>query len=382
VIVTDQSKEWKVTQIETVIGGLHIPATVIIGVERQKPDTSLFLDVFPDFLEKEARTAFYVGDAAGRKGDWSDKDRVFAERLGVEFNVPEDFFPRGVKKIEPSKNESPSTNKTEVSKMNYSKMKKDELKALCKERKIKGITGKSKEELIEMITQRDTTPSTSSKIEAGIGNEQVVKVEMSILPSWYKIPEINKEIYLLLVKPLYDIIEGKKLSKSEPDVFAQQAWMLFHNIKKEEWESEHMKIQIERAWTMAWGNFHQNLMGSFPGWKNYEKGHTTGCDIGKEDDTCVGEIKNNTNTMNSSSKESVLKKLKKQKELGKRALLVVINGDIKKSVKDGIETISGRQFYEELSGRPTFIDDLLSTTNESFRQYKTFDSLKIALEIV
>jgi len=66
VIVTDQSKEWKVTQIENVIGGLHIPATVIIGVERQKPDTSLFLDVFPDFLEKEARTAFYVGDAAGR----------------------------------------------------------------------------------------------------------------------------------------------------------------------------------------------------------------------------------------------------------------------------------------------------------------------------
>jgi bifunctional polynucleotide phosphatase/kinase len=97
VIVTDQSKEWKVTQIENVIGGLHIPATVIIGVERQKPDTSLFLDVFPDFLEKEARTAFYVGDAAGRKGDWSDKDRIFAERLGVEFNVPEDFFPRGVK---------------------------------------------------------------------------------------------------------------------------------------------------------------------------------------------------------------------------------------------------------------------------------------------
>jgi Polynucleotide kinase 3 phosphatase len=83
--------------MENVIGGLHIPATVIIGVERQKPDTSLFLDVFPDFLEKEARTAFYVGDAAGRKGDWSDKDRVFAERLGVEFNVPEDFFPQGVK---------------------------------------------------------------------------------------------------------------------------------------------------------------------------------------------------------------------------------------------------------------------------------------------
>ena len=64
--------------------------------------------------------------------------------------------------------------------MNYSKMKKDELKALCKERKIKGITGKSKEELIEMITQRDATPVSASKIEAktDVKVEPVVKVEM------------------------------------------------------------------------------------------------------------------------------------------------------------------------------------------------------------
>ena len=85
--------------------------------------------------------------------------------------------------------------------------------------------------------------------------------------------------------------------------------------------------------------------------------------------------------MNSSSKESVIRKLKKQKDLGKRALIVVINGDINHSIKDGIETISGRKFYEELSGRPTFIDDLLSTTNETFNQFKTFEALKTALGI-
>jgi hypothetical protein len=63
--------------------------------------------------------------------------------------------------------------------MNYSKMKKDELKALCKERKIKGITGKSKDELIEMITQRDATPVSAPKIEAetDVKVEPVVKVE-------------------------------------------------------------------------------------------------------------------------------------------------------------------------------------------------------------
>jgi hypothetical protein len=229
-----------------------------------------------------------------------------------------------------------------------------------------------------------TTPVSAPKIEAEttVNVEPVINLGISIYPSWYKIPEINKETYLSLVKPLYEIYEGKKLSKSEPDMFAQQGWISFYNMKSEEWHHEHKKTQIERASTMAWGDFHQNLMGSFPGWINYKKGHITGCDIGNENNTCVAEIKNNTNTMNSSSKESVLKKLKKEKDLGKRALLVIINGDIKQSVKDGIETISGRQFYGELSGRPNFMDDILSTTNETFNKYKTFEALKLALEIV
>ena len=63
-------------------------------------------------------------------------------------------------------------------------MKKDELKALCKERKIKGITGKSKEELIEMITQRDATPVSAPKIEAETDVKVIppVKVEMIWIP--------------------------------------------------------------------------------------------------------------------------------------------------------------------------------------------------------
>lgn len=226
------------------------------------------------------------------------------------------------------------------------------------------------------------TPVSALKIEAetDVKVTPQVNVEMDVvLPLWYKIHEINKETYLRLIKPLYDIIEGNKVSKSEPDLFAQQGWMSFHNMTKEEWDDKNKKNQIERAWTMAWGNFHQSLMGSFPDWRNYKTGHETGCDIGRDDNTCVAEIKNNTNTMNSSSKESVLKKLKKQRDLGKRALLVVINGDIKKSVIDGIEQISGRQFYEELSIRPTFRDDLLETTNETFKLYRTFEALKAAL---
>jgi len=89
------------------------------------------------------------------------------------------------KKLNPTKMNRPITNKTEdTTKMNYSKMKKDELKAICKERKIKGFTGKNKGELIEMINQRDATPVPAPKIEAktDVNVEPPVKVEIPTLP--------------------------------------------------------------------------------------------------------------------------------------------------------------------------------------------------------
>jgi bifunctional polynucleotide phosphatase/kinase len=91
VIVTDQSKPWKIDQIKAVVADLGIdPITVVIGVKTQKPETGLFETAFPNFKPEKA---FYVGDAAGRHDDWSDKDKVFALRLGVTFHTPEDVFP-------------------------------------------------------------------------------------------------------------------------------------------------------------------------------------------------------------------------------------------------------------------------------------------------
>lgn len=42
--------------------------------------------------ELEVSGGFYVGDAAGRQGDFSDSDRKFAEAVGVEFRLPEDMW--------------------------------------------------------------------------------------------------------------------------------------------------------------------------------------------------------------------------------------------------------------------------------------------------
>jgi len=90
VIVTDQSKDWKIDQIKAVMEDLGVVNTAIIGVTTKKPDNSLFKRVYPNIKPEKA---FYVGDAAGRMGDWSDKDLQFARSLGFNFFAPEELFP-------------------------------------------------------------------------------------------------------------------------------------------------------------------------------------------------------------------------------------------------------------------------------------------------
>jgi bifunctional polynucleotide phosphatase/kinase len=91
VIVTDQSKPWKVDMIHAVLADLALPElpTVVIGVKTQKPSTVHFTSAFPSFLPSGS---FYVGDAAGRPGDWSDRDKAFAQALSLPFKVPEEVF--------------------------------------------------------------------------------------------------------------------------------------------------------------------------------------------------------------------------------------------------------------------------------------------------
>jgi hypothetical protein len=198
-------------------------------------------------------------------------------------------------------------------------------------------------------------------------------------PAWYTVPEIAPAVLYTLLEPIYNILEGRSTSKSAEDPFAKHSWMAFYGQTQASWEEELLRSQKKKAFTMAWGNFHQNLMGSFPGWANYGIGHPTGCDIGKQDETCVCEIKNNINTMNSSSKESVLGKLKKQKALGKRVLLIEVNGDKKQKEIEGVIIMSGREFYQELSGRASFMDSLDQTLGAVFQNYKSFQSLKDSL---
>lgn len=90
VIVTDQTKTWKLDMILQVAGQLALPSlTVLVGVQTPKPSPDLFRRSVSLAAHAEV---FMVGDAAGRAHDWSDRDRAFATALGVRFLTPEEAF--------------------------------------------------------------------------------------------------------------------------------------------------------------------------------------------------------------------------------------------------------------------------------------------------
>ena len=116
IIVTDQTKPWKIDQIKLVLEDLKLTSntTVIIGGKTHKPDTTFFTKIFPNFIPDDV---FYVGDAAGRKGDWSDCDKQFAKNLNVKFMVPEEIFL--LEHVENIIDIQPSTNKEVIIMIGY-----------------------------------------------------------------------------------------------------------------------------------------------------------------------------------------------------------------------------------------------------------------------
>jgi len=113
VIVTDQSKLWKIEQIKIVMNDINVDYTAIIGVKTKKPNTTLFDTSFPTFNKLRS---FYVGDATGKKGAWSDVDKKFADAINVVFFSPEEMFPLEKK---PHNNIQPSNEKEVIIMVGY-----------------------------------------------------------------------------------------------------------------------------------------------------------------------------------------------------------------------------------------------------------------------
>lgn len=102
VIFTNQSKEWKHKQIRIVSRALKIPIfTVIASKPNYKPKTNMFDVLFKNNTINKSES-FFVGDALGRKIDFSDSDKVFADNIGIKCYSPEEIFFKEEKTIIPN----------------------------------------------------------------------------------------------------------------------------------------------------------------------------------------------------------------------------------------------------------------------------------------
>lgn len=93
VIFTNQTKLWKVDQILKVCETLQIPMFVCVAMAKadHKPNPLMF-DMLVEGTQVAKDDSFFVGDALGRKSDFSDSDKVFAENIGLNWLAPESVF--------------------------------------------------------------------------------------------------------------------------------------------------------------------------------------------------------------------------------------------------------------------------------------------------
>jgi bifunctional polynucleotide phosphatase/kinase len=96
VIISNQTRntEMKLQQISNVLSTLKIPSLISVGYEDidKKPNRTMF-DLIKKDKKIDMKKSFYVGDALGRQGDWSDSDKKFAENIDIKkIYSPDDLF--------------------------------------------------------------------------------------------------------------------------------------------------------------------------------------------------------------------------------------------------------------------------------------------------
>jgi len=203
---------------------------------------------------------------------------------------------------------------------------------------------------------------------------------------WYRIPEIPFNSYVKCLRPLYSILGKKNASKTSPDIFLQTILASHSGMTVDQWNQAEAQRLYEKTLSMKMGDFHEELMGKFPGYETLPVGHATGTDVKKSDDTEFFEVKNRDNTMNSGSGDSVIRKLAKLADEGKRATLVMVNTTKKKvprfKAPAAVHVVNGKDAYAYLSGRDSFFDDLVKTLDETFKRFPSYESLENEATVV
>ena len=95
VIFTNQKnkRETALSKLNLVLNTLNLSVIIVVSFgedEYRKPEVGMW-KLLKDTFEN-IEYGFYVGDAAGRPGDFADTDKAFAANCGIPFYTPEQFF--------------------------------------------------------------------------------------------------------------------------------------------------------------------------------------------------------------------------------------------------------------------------------------------------
>lgn len=96
ILMTNQFQAFKLETIRHVMRhmkdkhGVRMDAYVAFAKQKKKPNIDMYREAFGGKRHPEG--SFFVGDALGRKGDWSDSDRRFALACDLPIRTPEEVF--------------------------------------------------------------------------------------------------------------------------------------------------------------------------------------------------------------------------------------------------------------------------------------------------
>ena len=211
---------------------------------------------------------------------------------------------------------------------------------------------------------------------------------------------VSDEIFLEEVEKVVDAYAtDEDLSKTPWEVLSNssetidQFKTLFdiysNRFNLNDWKNFEIPRQHDKKASNRIGDFHQNLLGRVDGWVNLGRGHPTGMDLKKEDDTIWMELKNKYNTMNSSSLRDTRFKCEELAEKYPNAKVywayivsqnyesfdkTWVYRDNKENVvheiNDNIRNIAGRNVYTLVTGDETAFEQLFNALPKAINDIK------------
>ena len=196
-------------------------------------------------------------------------------------------------------------------------------------------------------------------VKAYATDEDLIKTPLEVLT------ESNETIDQF--KTLFDIFSNR---------FSLNSWKNF------EIPRQHDKTASNRV-----GDFHQNLLGRVDGWVNLGRGHPTGMDLKKEDDSIWIELKNKYNTMNSSSLRDTRFKCEELALMYPDAKIYwayIVSANYKSfditweykdkkgmhEVNDNIRNIAGKDVYTLITGDESAFEQLFNAIPKAINDIK------------